>query len=299
MVSISTLGKLDCSMPPEVLKNFNAKKDEFQMMPESAAKALELVKDPSCELAIVANTIERDIKLSSSILTVANSPIYSPGRPITSVRDAIIHVGFKKCQTLIQACCAKSLMQSVAVDRVAGDLILLHCLATAAFTTSLNKNLGLGFQGEEFTAGLLHDLGRLLLGSLFPDQFKALHRVQMQSNAESLSQEHEIIGTDHTVMGCYFAIANRLPDELTQAIRFHHTPEEVPDCSLTAATAVASHMADHLEKGNNSPYDIASNPHLSAIQSSCGLEKRAQLQANCDQVFDVAGQILASFSNSR
>ena len=64
------------------------------MMPEAATKALEMVKDPSCEIGLVARTIERDVKLAASILSVANSAIHSPGRPIAVVRDAVLNVGF-------------------------------------------------------------------------------------------------------------------------------------------------------------------------------------------------------------
>lgn len=299
MVSISTLEQLDCRMPPEVLKKFNARKDSFQMMPDAAVQALELVKDPSCELSLVARTIEKDVKLSTSILTVANSPIYSPGRPITSVRDAIINVGFRQCQTLIQACCARSLMQSVSVDRATGDAVIHHCLATAAFSSSINKTVGLGFQGEEFTAGLLHDLGRLLIGALFPEEFQALHRVQVLDTAESLLQEQEIIGTDHTVVGCYFGIANRLPNELKEAIRFHHTPE-FATCApeLTAATAVADKLASHYVNHGVSDYDIVGNPYLGAFEESCGQEATGNLKTRIADVFEMAEGILSSFASS-
>ena len=134
MVNISTLERLDCSLSPTIVGQLNSRKDEFQMMPQAAAEALKLVKDPSCQIGLVASTIERDVKLAASILAVANSAIYSPGRPIAVVRDAVINVGFHHCQGLIHACCAKSLMQSVKIEpQSARDLLLRHRLATASF----------------------------------------------------------------------------------------------------------------------------------------------------------------------
>jgi len=295
MVSISMLGDLNCSIPPKILKRFNAKKDEFQMMPEAASKALQMVKDPSCEVALVARTIEKDIKLSASILTLANCPLYSAGRPITCVRDAIINVGFRQCQTLIQTCCAKSLMQSVAIDQAVGEIVMQHCLATAAIASSMNKHLGLSFQGEEFTAGLLHDLGRMLLGALFPEELPKLHEIQMQSTADSLLQEQEMIGTDHALLGCYFAIANRLPDELAEAIRFHHSPMEATcEPRLTATTAVAAEMADHLLAESGEEYDVALNAHVSVFEESCGYEQRANLEIESPNILAAAIEILSS-----
>lgn len=295
MVSISTIGDLNCSMPPVVLRKFNANKDDFQMIPESAAQALELIKDPSCELAVVARAIEKDVKLSASILTVANSPLYSPGRPITCVRDAIINVGFRQCHSLIQACCAKSLMQAVPVDRVAGEAIIRHCLYTASFASAMNRSLSLRFQGEEFTAGLLHDLGRLLLGALFPESFPALHEVQRLGTVESLKLEEEIIGTDHAVVGCYFAIANRLPEELTEAIRFHHEPEAAT-CApkLTATTAVAAELSAQCLTNSDDAYDVADNPYLPAFAVAYGQEKRDELESKIASIVELAAEILSS-----
>ena len=102
---------------------------------------------------------------------------------------------------MIHTCCAKSLLQSVQIEpESARDALLNHSLTTAAIASALNQNLELSFQGEEFTAGLLHDLGRLLLAALFPEEFCALDALQALETPESLSEEQALVGTDYCVV---------------------------------------------------------------------------------------------------
>ena len=293
------LERLECSLSSQITSQLNARKDEFQMLPEAATKALEMVKDPSCEIGLVARTIERDVKLASSILSVANSPIYSPGRPIAVVRDAVINVGFRQCQNLIHACCAKSLMQSVKIEPAsARDALLDHSLSTAAIASALNEKLQLGFHGEEFTAGLLHDLGRLLLAALFPDQFCDLDQIQAQETPNSLTEETQLVGTDHTSVGCFFAIMNRLPDQLAEAVRFHHTPEQATlDPKLTATIAVADCLSNHAACSPEvSECDLSSITGLTTLEAQIDTASASRIGEIIHAVIEESAECVSSLS---
>lgn len=293
------LEQLECGLSPQITSQLNARKDEFQMMPEAATKALEMVKNPSCDIGLVARTIERDVKLAASILAVANSPIYSPGRPIAAVRDAVINVGFRQCQNLIQACCAKSLMQTVQIDPVsARDQLLNHSIATAAIAAALNEKLRLGYSGEEFTAGLLHDLGRLLMGALFPEQFAELDRIQSQETSASLPEEESLVGTDHCAVGCFFAITNRLPDQLAEAVRFHHTPERATlDPKLTATIAVADSLANHLVLGQGADCDLSLVPGMATLEANIGPDVVSRLSGILEAVLEQSAECVNAMSS--
>lgn len=266
-MKISTLDRLDCVPPRKVSELLESRKDEFQMMPEAAAQALELVKNPSCKIALVAKTIERDVNLATGIISMSNSPMFSAGLPITNVRDAVIHVGFRQCQNLIHASCAKSLMQKANVGfKAERKLLLSHSLATAGVATQLNRMFELGLRGEEFTAGLLHDVGRLLLAAFYPDEFVELNQLQSLESAEALVREQELVGVNHAAMGCLFAISNRIPEELAEAIRFHHEPHLArQNPKLTAVVSLADSLAN-----SEKEFDETQCPGLDAVRQIYG-----------------------------
>ena len=255
-------------------------------------RALELVRDPSCDLSVVAATIERDVKLSASILAAANSIIYSPGRPICAVREAIVQVGLCQCQTLIQSCCAKSMMQSMPIGHEVRDGLLKHSLTTASFATAMNRQLELGFRGEEFAAGLLHDVGRLLLGVMYPEQLEA---ILPDSSTESVATEQAILGTDHSVVGCHFAISNRLPDGLAESIRYHHAPERAEIArELTAIVAIADHLANRRELNRDADIEVLHDTMVQAF----GQEMPAKFKECQSSIIDWAETAYASFSTA-
>lgn len=107
---------------------------------------------------------------------------------------------------------------------------------------------GLGFRGEEFTAGLLHDIGRVILCVRAPDAFPRIDPMTFREGAETLAQERAAMGMDHCEIGLRFARANSLPQPIASAIRHHHDPEaEKQYPLLVALTATADALANHVQ----------------------------------------------------
>lgn len=216
------------------------------MLPEAASQALAMINQPECSIAKLAAIIEKDVSLASGILSMANSPFYSPGRPIGSIREAVIQIGFRQCHNLIQASCVNSLVQKLSNSRSRSNKILLaHSRITAQVAIELSTVLKLDFNGAEFTTGILHDIGRLLLFSLFAKEYSPVDRVTFEEHDWEAQAEQDAVGTDHCIVGCMFAGLNKLPEPICEAIRFHHTPEKATfSTSLTALTAAADDIAN-------------------------------------------------------
>ncbi len=267
MVSMSTIGQLDCALPPKMAMKLRECSKELQMMPEAASQALALIQQPDCSIAQFAQIVEKDVKLAASILSLSNSPFYSPGRPIGNVREAVVQVGFRQCQNLIQASCATSLMQRLSDGEARSrKAVLNHSLTTAMVSVELSKVLGLTLHGVEFTAGLMHDIGRLLLSVLLPEEYKQLENCDFIEQNWSDEAERATFGTDHTVLGCMFAVNNSLPDPICEAIRFHHSPERAQmSPALTALTAAADDIANFIARQDGTAYSADDNAALSFL----------------------------------
>lgn len=157
---------------------------------------------------------------------------------------------------------AASLMKSMPLEQEwVREAIWQHSFRTATACHEINKTLRMGFDGEEFTAGLLHDFGRLLLAIATPDLFREADALTFEEEGEFLSGEVGVLGIDHCQFGAWFAKHNRLPRALVAAIQFHHLPEmHHPDSKLIALVAAADHIANHYQRFEQfEGYDIQVN----------------------------------------
>ena len=129
---------------------------------------------------------------------------------------------------------------------------------------NLNQTFQFGFEGEEFTAGLIHDLGRTLLAVVDCDQFTKVDPLDFDESPEQLIREGIVTGTDHCRLGAWYANQQQLPSQIGEVILWHHQPEMAKDGQrLTSLVAVADHMANHLQRYDESAnYDPDSNPFL-------------------------------------
>jgi HD-like signal output (HDOD) protein len=131
----------------------------------------------------------------------------------------------------------------------------------------LNRHFRLGFIGEELTAGLIHDVGRSLLGIVSPNEFAAADPLDFKQSDDRLQREREILQTDHCEMGAWFLVQNNLPEALVAVVHLHHTPALADeDKKLVALTAVADHIADYLQREESSDgYEPEANAAMEVL----------------------------------
>ena len=217
--------------------------------------------------------IERDMTLASDILRIANSIMFSGGRPVMNLHRAVVRVGMRQCKSLIIASSFSSMMKSISLDAEwVREILWRHGFTTALLSLHLNRSLNVGFQGEEFAAGLIHDVGRMLLATCLPEQFQTVDPLDFDEGAETLLNEQNVIGTNHCDVGFWFAKKNALPEPLADVVRFHHFPDKSPrNRRLVALVAASDHMANHLQRFDEPDgYDPLSNPSLHLLER-CGV----------------------------
>lgn len=222
---------------------------EFTMIPAAAMKAMEIGRNPACSVKEYAGAIESDVRLTADILSMANSSLYTNGAPAASLNDAICRLGLRRCQGLILSTCTAGLMKQLPFQQSqVREALWRHGYTTAVICRHLNENLQLGFTGEEFTAGLMHDLGRSLLAATVPDRYAELSTDTAEDETQILQQERAVLGTDHCEIGGAFGVRNGLPAALNTVIQQHHRPENAEAFQeLVALVAMADQMARRFE----------------------------------------------------
>ncbi len=270
------------SIPPtELRETILDKTSRLVMLPDIAARALRMATDPETSIKSFAHLVQRDIKLASDVLSLANGVMYSAGQTTASLPHAIARLGFEKCKNLVIASSIKSAICGMELDtQWTRNVLWKHSITTGVIAVDLNRRLHAGFAGDEFAAGLIHDFGRLLMATAFPDSFATFDSLNFDESAETLERENEATGSNHCVVGAWFAATQGLPKSLCDVIRNHHTPEQCNEnLRLVALTAIADHMANyHHRFGESGEYDPKSNSAVELLEQTGIKNARSEFQ---------------------
>ncbi len=220
------------------------------MFSDTTARALALLNDPSATLADLSELIRRDGIVATAVLRLANSAAYRGHSLIETVPQATSRLGMSKCRQVLVAVGVRDAFRApTAAVADACDALHRHALFTGTLATHLNALSGLGFRGDEFTAGLLHDIGRVVLCARAPAAFARIDPMTFIEDAGTPTLERAAVGTDHCELGLEFARANSLPQPIADAIRHHHNPKAAGGNGLLVAlTAAADELANHVQR---------------------------------------------------
>ncbi|RVU43353.1 HDOD domain-containing protein [Rubrivivax rivuli] len=215
-------------------------------LPEAVLAMVATLDSGSARLDDVAELLQRDQALTARVLRLANSAFYGvPGR-VASVHDAVNLIGLRSLRSLVATA---ALTQQFACPRSSGfDLGVFwrHTVAAAFAARTLAAARGLD-EEMAYTAGLLHDVGRLALAAHFPQAHAALLQATRAAGRGGRRLERQLIGTDHAEIGAIVAEHWHLPNPVVVVIaRHHHPPETAEACTLVDVIHVADALAHAL-----------------------------------------------------
>lgn len=279
--------------PPQRLVDRLLQQSEgLTMLPAVAMQAMQLANNPECSVKQFSELVQQDQKLASDILSLSNSALYASTRPITSLQQAAQRLGFRKCKNLIVSSSMSSLMKQLTFDEQwMRDILWRHSFLSAIHCHHLNKLFSAGFDGEEFTAGLMHDLGRTLLAVAAGSEFLTADPLNFEEGEGLLEREREVLGTDHVAFGVWFIRRSNLPESLIEAVLSHH------DCKngskLTAIVAAADEMTNHLQRYlEPDQYSPENNPGLKRLEELGVKNARRRLEAERVAIMEEAAEEL-------
>lgn len=198
------------------------------------------------DVTTLAEKMSRDQALAAKTLRLANSSFYGLPAKVRTVKQAIVVLGFDSARALAIASSVIETFgssQSAHID-VAG--FWRHSIATALCAKILARHAGLD-QDYAFLAGLLHDIGRLLLASSFPDQYAQVTACCQSDDTLLNEAEQRVLGVDHQRAGQMLAEAWKFPPLIQRAIGQHHLPAGADLCNLPGIVHVANAMVHALD----------------------------------------------------
>jgi len=215
-------------------------------LPEVAIKISSMVDDPNCSVDEVGKLISQDPALTIRVLAIANSPFYGLSNEISTIARAVMVLGTKQLTDVVLSTATTSAFEGIPIHVISVDDFWYHSLYCGLLAQELSGQHNPPLRDSMFVAGLLHDIGHLVMFNKIPElaQDALLRTVQGESLPLYL-EEREVIGFDHAQVGAALAREWHLPPYLVECIEFHHEPEKAKDFKLEAtlihiANAVAS-----------------------------------------------------------
>lgn len=214
-------------------------------MPQVAARVLELINDPDSSPEDLHEVIEADPALASAVLRLVNSALFGVDHKVTSVGSAILMIGFLRLRSLTLATVVAGLRDGIPPGNHAErDLIWNHSVSVAIGARLLADRAGLMWSEEAFTAGLLHDCGRMIMLAGSGENYAEL--VAQCGGLPSIDEERARFDVDHVTVGAALLGHWGLPAQLIAAVTEHHDAviADGPHRKLVALVALADRLLD-------------------------------------------------------
>ena len=209
-------------------------------LPSNIRRIMSIVNDEEADMAQLAKVVEEDPTLTMQALNLCNSAYYSLPVQITSVAHAVRYLGIETVGGLAMAAYFRGLMKLGSQKsnpwlEGAGT----HLLMTAQIAEKLSRSAGgLASPSVVFTAGLLHDVGKLVFSKLDNIYALEIRDLVHGGTLSPVDAEKEILGMDHAEAGAELAEHWNVPEIIVGAIRYHHTPlstESIDACYVFLA----------------------------------------------------------------
>jgi HD-like signal output (HDOD) protein len=256
---------------PQIQDRIQVKKEvrkikNLPTVPGIVAKISRMVENPETSAAEVGRLISQDQVLSAKVLRMANSAFFGMSRKISSISQALVILGFEVVKGLV--------LTSSVFDMIQKSMAGLweHSIGCAAASGAVATILGREDAEEILVAGLLHDLGKVVLALNLPDEMRLVMNKVASGDILFYEAENQILDFDHSELGQWLAEHWNLPESLAEPMRLHHRPEKAvlkPEC-----TAIV-HIADIIirAKGFGNGGDMLVPPISMAAWEMLGLKK--------------------------
>ncbi len=217
--------------------------DNIQPIPQVTIKVMGMLSDEDYSVREVSNLVSTDQVLTARVLRICNSALYSPKRQISTVDHAFTYIGEKRFLQILLAMSIEPYFNAIPTNgyslRKGG--MYHHALYTARVAELLSMSLDNEDPSIAYTAGLLHDIGKVVLDQFITRQYKRFLQKVMLRKMPVIDVETAWFGMNHQEIGLQLAQTWNLPKEFHCPIGFHHAPHE---CEPGSQLAYLIHIAD-------------------------------------------------------
>lgn len=249
-----TIRDRDASLHTEQLLQLLGGINSLPSSPPVFDRLMELIESQEIDNTKIAAVINEDISMTAQILRLAHSISFGQSRQIETVQEAVSHLGLNILRQLILeknlfSRCSEQKRNTFQLDKV-----WQHSLDTATLAKALAErdNETAATCNSAYIAGLLHNIGKLILIRHLPEIYAEILEDNKQHEKNQTKIESERLGANHAIIGGQLASLWGLPHTITEAISLHHAPLLLPEISRTPPVMNAVWHANRISKGDYS-----------------------------------------------
>lgn len=218
---------------------------DLPTLPTIAFEVARLANDPMVGMSEIVRIVRNDPSMTGKILRVSNSAFYGMPKRVESLNMALVVLGMREVSNLVTSIAVlKAFPDSGSSSSFRREVFWEHSAGTGEIARVLAAKLQMRLHGIEFTAGLLHNIGKIVLHQYYHNELEEAFQIASAENIPSIVAEQRILGTDHAEIGAWIAEKWSLPNSIVESIRYHHQPNLAPEYSvLTAIVHLSSSLA--------------------------------------------------------
>ena len=202
-----------------------ARVGEVSPLPGTVVRLIDVINDPHSTPQDIVEVIRYDQAVTGQMLRMCNSAYFGLSREVHSLNDAVRYLGTTKVLQLVMAVHGNALLakeqNGYGLDP---GMLWKHSVAVALAASVLGKRINSSDVGLVFTAGLLHDIGKVVLNEYVGKEFSEIARIVTEQKTSFAEAEKQVLGFSHEDIGAKIAERWKLPDPIVRCIRYHHDP---------------------------------------------------------------------------
>jgi len=235
---------------------------ELPSLPQAVLDLQTALAKEDVSLDALAETVSHDQALAAKTLRIANCSFYGVSTRVVSIRQAIGILGLRGVSTLVTAAAVSDRFTRTSCAGFDLSCYWRHSVAVALCAREIAKRARLDMD-VAFTAGLLHDLGRLVLASEMPQSLERAYELRSACDSTMLEAERRQLATDHAHIGAEVALSWHFGSEVVEAMRLHHDPPATSAITLVDVVHAADNIAHALNVAKD-PVDMVPPLNLAA-----------------------------------
>ncbi len=199
-------------------------------LPSAAVKVRKQLQQPDPDFEQVAKTIRYDQSLTANLLNIANTIAFAGRRQVTTVKQALVRLGTKRVSQIVMGITAAPFLKKEVEGYDLGpEQLWKHAIAVGIGSEELAKKLDTATPEVAFTGGLLHDIGKVVLGNFVDTDGGEIKSLAFEKGLSFHKAERSVLGIDHAEVGARLLDHWDLPEQHVKAVRWHHEPDRLTE----------------------------------------------------------------------
>jgi putative nucleotidyltransferase with HDIG domain len=273
---------LEAWLPSDGAQRLMAALSKLPSPPELYFRVVKALQNPDVSMEEIGSLVGEDAAMTAKLLQLANSAIFGLQLEVSNPSEAIVYLGMEMTKSLILLAHTYSYFDGLSPSEFSVDTLRKHSLAVGYYARDIvqMESEDREMAGLSFTAGLLHDVGKMLLAANLPKDFRGALKLARREKTCLWEAETKVFGANHAEIGaCLLAIWG-LPVPMVEAVALHHHPTQLVSKSFSALTAV--HVANSLEHqaqnaGNEAVPSVIDEDYLDMLRLKPRLDSWKQL----------------------